>query len=177
MWLPSGREDRGLLGLELGIGEDALVAQRPELLELGELVVHAGARSGGGLSRCRRRGWRRCVGRTSSIFSGPPLLLVAVNSPSGGLGRAGDHRSAGDGPEDGTAASDHLVPLRLDYRSAVCVGVGVGVEGFDEVGERDAAAGHELAARTADGARERGGPDVLPDQQAGAAARVEELGD
>ena len=36
----SGVEDLALLGLELGVGQDAGVVQRAQLLELGDLVVH-----------------------------------------------------------------------------------------------------------------------------------------
>jgi hypothetical protein len=70
---PSRVEDAALLDLELGFAQHALLLQRAEVLELGELGVHVVLR--------RRRRWRRW--RVGGLLLG--VLLLFLGGPPAGL--------------------------------------------------------------------------------------------
>src|SRR3954469_17564544 len=68
-------------------------------------------------------------------------------------------------------------PARRGTSDSLGLERGVGFDGGDDGLDRDAAVGDQLATRVAGGGRERRGPGVLVDQDAGDAARVHRGGE
>ena len=89
----SGVKDLTLLGLELGVRENAGVPELAELFELGKLVVRArNSRRFRGLRLrvlrlgCGRRSFFRCGGL---VLRGPPSLLATLDASGYGTGGSG----------------------------------------------------------------------------------------
>src|SRR4051794_13647444 len=167
----SAVEDAGLLSLELIVREDTLLLQRREILELGQLVVHARFR------RCRWR-WRwRCVHRLLLLRLLLLVRLLVLLGPASGLaprdpvghggGRAGDR----SGSRNSANKSWHRsLPFSGgSARRGGRGGFGRGKQGLD----RNATIRDQLPAAATERARQGRCPHVFIDKDAGRAPWLE----